>query len=104
MWAVLWNLWKEGKETKNVKELDFAWAPDSIKKLETHTILHNAGITEEYMNNVPMFYKGKYHTGQNPMTDPHLQTVLNNEESKKLCTHYYTTKLIELKNKYNLSY
>jgi hypothetical protein len=51
-----------------------------------------------------MFYKGKYHTGQDPMKDPHLQTVLNNEESKKLCTHYYTTKLIELKNKYNLSY
>ena len=104
MWSVLWNLWKEGKETKNVKELDFAWAPDPITKLETHSILHNAGITEEHMNNIPMFYKGKYHTGQDPMKDPHLQTVLNNEESKKLCTHYYTTKLIELKNKYKLEY
>lgn len=104
LWAVQFNLWHKGYETKVVKELDFAWAPDPITKLETHTILHNAGITAEHMNNIPMFYKGKYHTGQDPMKDPHLQTVLNNEESKKLCTHYYTTKLVELKNKYNLNY
>jgi hypothetical protein len=55
-------------------------------------------------NGYPAFYKGKYHTGKDPFKDPHLQTVLNSEESKKYCTYYYTQKLMELKNNYNLNY
>ena len=104
MWAVLWNLWMRNQETKVVPELEFSWASDSISKLERTTIYHNAGIVGDHANGYPAFYKGKYHTGSDPFKDPHLQTVLNSEESKKYCTHYYTQKLMELKNKYKLNY
>lgn len=104
MWAVLWNIWLREQETKVVKELDFAWSTDSIKKLETHTILHNAGVTGPLMENVPYFYKGKYHSGVDPMTDRHLETVLMDERSKTKCNWLYTKKLLELKQKYNLKY
>jgi hypothetical protein len=103
MWAVLWNLWMREQETKVVDELAFAWAPDPIKKLETHTILHNAGITGTEMGH-PTFYKGKYHLGADPTKDPHLDVILKNEQSKKFCTWFYANKLDELRNKYNLNY
>lgn len=103
MWAVLWNLWLKEHETQIISEMNFAWSPDSIEKLKTHTILHNAGITGNNMG-YPCFYKGQYHTGQNPMLDPHLEVVLNNEESKKHCTWFYASKMKELKEKYKIKY
>jgi hypothetical protein len=104
MWAVLWNLWLREQETKVVPELNFTWASDPITKLNTTAIFHNAGIVGDAANGYPAFYKGKYHTGTDPFNDPHLQKVLNDENSKKYCTHFYTTKLIELKEKYHLKY
>ena len=104
LWAVQFNLWYRNLETKVVKELDFAWATEPIEKLNSCTIYHNAGVTGKYMNNIPYFYKGAYHTGQDPLLDEHLQIVINNEQSKKHCTWYYTNKLLELKNKYNIDY
>ena len=104
LWAVQFNLWLRNQETKVVKELDFAWATEPIEKLNSCTIYHNAGVTGKYMNDIPYFYKGAYHTGQNPLLDEHLETVINNEQSKKYCTWYYTNKLLELKNKYNINY
>ena len=104
LWAVQFNLWYRNLETKVVKELDFAWATEPIEKLNSCTICHNAGVTGKYMNDIPYFYKGAYHTGQNPLLDEHLETVINNEQSKKYCTWYYTNKLLELKNKYNINY
>lgn len=104
MWSVLWTLWAQGAETRVVPELEFAWAPDPIDKLDRCTILHNAGITGPTMGNIPYFYKGSYHTGSDPFDDPHLKLVSINEESKKRCTHYYVSKLLNLKQKYNLNY
>ena len=104
MWLVLWNLWLRGQETKIIPEMAFAWATDNIDKLKTHKIFHNAGITNTTMNGHPCFYKGKYHRGENPMIDPHLDDILRNEESRKYCTWYYTSKLDELRKKYNLIY
>lgn len=105
MWAVLWNLWMREQETKVVKELDFAWAPDPIKKLETCTIYHNAGVTGDYMDKCPFFYKGKYHQGVNPFKDEeHLKIVYYNINSKERCTHFYLSKLLKLKEKYNFNY
>ena len=104
MWAVLWNIWLRDQKTEVVPELAFAWTPDPIKKLETHTILHNAGIGSTEQNGAPSFYKGKYHQGLDPMQDPLLDVILNSEKSKQFCTWYYTSKLVELKNKYNLNY
>lgn len=104
MWAVLWNLWYKGTETKVVNELDFAWATDHISKLDKVAIFHNAGIVSDTANGYPAFYKGKYHSGSDPFKDPHLQTVLEDEQSKKHCTHFYLTHLIKMKEKYQLEY
>lgn len=104
LWAVQYNLWKIGA-CKVVEELEFSWSSDPINKLETTGILHNAGITDKNMGGqYPAFYKGSYHTGLDPLTDPHLQVVINNETSKKYCNHYYASQLLELKAKYNLKY
>ena len=104
MWAVLWNLWVREYDTKVIPEMGFAWGPDPITKLKTHPIYHNAGIVSTEQGGYPCFYKGKYHSGGDPTKDPHLDVVLNNEESMKHCTGYYASKLKELKNKYNLNY
>ena len=104
MWSVLWNLWLKDHETKNISEMDFSWASDPIEKVEKLGMFHNAGIISRDMGSYPAFYKGIYHTGKDPFNDTHMQTVLNDENAKKHGTHYYVTKLIELKNKYNLNY
>lgn len=104
MWLVLWELWRRGQETKVVKELDFCWVHDPITKLEKMGIYHNAGATNEGTEDFPIFYKGKYHTGTNPFTDPHLDKMLNNETSMKHCTGYYVKKLDELRKKYDITY
>lgn len=104
MWSVLWNLWMRNQQTQVVKELDFAWSTDPITRLDTYTILHNAGIVSVKQGTWPAFYKGKYHAGGDPANDVHLNTVLNDEETKKHCNWYYANKLRELKLKYNLNY
>jgi hypothetical protein len=104
MWAVLWNLWNKGHETKVVKELDFAWATDPLSKLANVAIFHNAGIVSDTANGYPAFYKGKYHQGSDPFKDPHINIVLENEQSKKYCTHFYLTHLMKIKEKYKLEY
>ena len=104
MWAVLWNLWFRDIETKNISEMDFSWASDPIEKVHKLGMFHNAGITKRDMDGYPAFYKGLYHTGKDPFRDTHMEIVLNDENSKKRGTHYYVTKLIELKNKYKLNY
>ena len=104
LWAVQFNLWHRNLETRVVKELDFAWATEPIEKLNSCAIFHNAGVGSKYMNNIPYFYKGAYHTGQNPLLDEHLNIIIQSEESKKYCTWYYANKLLELKNKYTIDY
>ena len=104
MWAVLWNLWFREKEVKVVEELNFTWATDPIERLDKTFIFHNAGIVSPHNGRYNCFYKGKYHGGVDPTTDPHLDNVLNDEESKKYCTWFYANKLKELKNKYGLNY
>lgn len=104
MWAVLWNLWFRNYETKVIPEMEFAWSTDPIQKLETTTILHNAGIVGTTQGTWPAFYKGKYHNGSDPTNDVHLNTVLNDEQTKKHCNWYYANKLRQLKLKYKLNY
>lgn len=104
MWAVLWNLWFRGQETKVIKEMNFSWATDPIERLEENTLFHNAGIVSPHNGTYNCFYKGKYHNGGDPTQDPHLNTILNDETSQKYCTWFYANKIKELKNKYNLNY
>jgi len=104
MFSLLWGLWRTDYDVKVIKEMDFAWSADPIERLNTHFMYHNAGVVSEFMDGIPYFYKGKYHLGSNPLTDPHLQVMLNNEESKRKCTWFYANKLNELGKKYNINY
>ena len=104
MWAVLCALWFRVAETKNIPELEFSWSSDPIDRVHKLGILHNAGIVNKDMGDYPAFYKGEYHTGSDPMLDPHLEYVLNDSRAQQKGTHYYTEQLIKLKNKYNLNY
>jgi hypothetical protein len=104
MWAVLWNLWFRGQETKVVEEMNFCWATDPIEKIEQNGIFHNAGIVSVHNGTYNCFYKGKYHNGEDPTKDFHLDAILEDEIAKKYCTWFYANKLKELKNKYNLNY
>lgn len=104
MWAVLWNLWRNGAETRNIPEMEFSWSSDPIEKLPTTGILHNAGIVDKTSMGYPAFYKGAYINGDDPFRDPHLFVVLFDETTKKHCNHYYASQLLELKEKYGLKY
>jgi hypothetical protein len=57
MWAVLWNGWLAGNETKIVSEMDFSWATDSSNRWNETTIYHNAGATCSCGG---LFYKALY--------------------------------------------
>ncbi len=102
MAGLLWELWRDKKETKIIPEMDFAWSSDPISKLDKVGIFHNAGIVSELQGDIPVFYKGKYHQGKDPFKDPHLEYLSTNEKNKTLCNHYYVEKLIELRDKYKL--
>jgi hypothetical protein len=104
MWAVLWNLWLRGYDTKVVAELEFAWSSDHISRLERTGILHNAGIVSNRQGDIPTFYKGHYHAGLDPFDDPYLMEMYNDEKSKTLCNHYYVSRMLDVKHKYNLKY
>ena len=58
MWAVLWNLWAAGKETRVTAGLSFSWATSGASEWDKHPIYHNAGITEVLRET--HFYKGDY--------------------------------------------
>lgn len=45
MWAVLWNAWLRGYETKVVDEMKFSWGTDPISRWDETNIFHNAGVT-----------------------------------------------------------
>jgi len=59
MWAVLWNLWKLGRKTKVIDELDFIWAVENSNIWGKKAIYHNAGIIKAEDGK---FYKGDYHS------------------------------------------
>jgi len=78
MWAVLWNLWIFGKQTKIIKELDFVWATEPIHYWDSKSIYHNAGVIN---SNTGLFYKGQW-TGQLPPKD------LKIDETKSSYNYY----------------
>jgi hypothetical protein len=57
MWAVLWILWADNKETRCPEEMNFAWATDPIEKLDKVYIYHNAGVTPDSIKHKDKFHK-----------------------------------------------
>ena len=56
MWAVLWNAWLHGHQTRVHPRLDFAWPNNSITVWNRCAIFHNAGVLPEQRGR--LFYKG----------------------------------------------
>lgn len=57
MWAVLWNSWLRGNETKIIEEMNFSWATDSYGKVHEVSIYHNAGAVGGANQ---LFFKSNY--------------------------------------------
>ena len=58
MWAVSWNAWLRGYETRIIPEMDFCWATDNVEKYQEKYIFHNAGVTGGTANE--LFYKADF--------------------------------------------
>lgn len=114
MWAVLYNLWLAGKETRVVWEMNFAWATDTMDRLEHARMIHNAGVTntstmrtrhknsrgENAIVDAPAFYKGKFRKGENPLADmEYVNNIINNEVSRNYVTYKYLKHLLNNKQK-----
>jgi len=83
MWAVLWNAWLAGHETKIIKRLDFMWATDSITKWDKTSIYHNAGAVGD---SDELFVKTKY------QKSPFNQEI---KCSDKFCSYKYLEEVKE---------
>jgi hypothetical protein len=79
MWAVLWNGWQRGNETKVIPEMNFSWATDDIQKWNDTLIYHNAGATCACNG---LFFKSLYMTTL-PYNTP------DTFDNKKACYNYY---------------
>lgn len=88
MWAVLWNGWLRGNETKVIPEMDFCWGTDDINRWDETTIYHNAGVT---CGCGGKFYKANYINTLPYNLD--LRTKDNN------CSHLYYQEIKEVENK-----
>jgi hypothetical protein len=87
MWAVLWNGWLFGNETRVVPEMDFSWATDSVNKWEETTIFHNAGVTCSCTRD--LFYKAKY-ISRLPYNNIDLSSM-----NKNSCSYKYVEEILE---------
>lgn len=89
MWAVLWNAWFFGHETKIIKRLNFAWATDNIVKWDKVSIFHNAGAV---INNGEFFLKTNY------QTSPFNKKLSCN---KKFCSRNYIKEIKETEKNFS---
>ena len=57
MIATLWNMNNFGVIPTEADSMEFTWSTDPYSELQTHNILHNAGVIDD---NGPEFFKGKF--------------------------------------------
>lgn len=108
MWAVIFTLIAKEREIRAPKEMDFIWSTDRIEKLETASILHNAGVTSDAKirvafekdlegNNImvdgPLFYKGAFN--EKAPTKEHLEEIYNHPINKQFCNNIYTKAILK---------
>lgn len=77
MWAVLWNGWKRGHQTKCHEDLQFSWATSTEDEYYKYNIMHNAGVTSVKSG---LFYKAAYFS---KLPYRECLTVKENTASKK---------------------
>lgn len=92
MWAVLWNAWYFGHETKVDPYFNFTWATDPVDRWNQNFIYHNAGVVGEgelffkgsYINTLPYFLEDKF----NPNFASHKYFEEIMETAKNSCLLY----------------
>ena len=89
-WAVLWNLWLIGYDTKKSKELDMTWAKNPIEEWNTHNLHNNAGVEEFDRGN--FFYKGDYEE-KSPFNEDFSHV------SKDYCNSKYVEEILATKSR-----
>ena len=89
MWAVLWNAWLRGYETKVVPELDFTWPTEPVNYWEKSLVFHNAGVTCAYNK---VFYKALY-------MDKTPYNIKLNQFNKDKNTYNYVKEIVETAKK-----
>jgi len=106
MWALLYNLWGEGKETRCPKELDFSWSTDRLDRWNECYIMHNAGIIAEQQNKIAfendyvsskLFFKGKYHNFTPFDDEETLNEIINSPISSQFCNAEYVKQILKTK-------
>jgi hypothetical protein len=92
MWAVLWNAWYFGNETKCAGDMNFIWPGWKIKDWEDFYIFHNAGVTENHKQTERLFFKGDY---INKL--PYDINLDDYDETK--CSYKYVQEILETANR-----
>lgn len=60
MWCLLWNLWKNKKNTIVHPNFNFSWPTDSVNSFHSMNIYHNSGVVDSNKNY--SFYKQLFTT------------------------------------------
>jgi len=109
MWAVLWNVWKRGYETRTPPELDFAWSSSGIENWDKVYLYHDAGATGEpfYVDGEAhwLFYKRGQRIEISPNNYAYLRNYTDNQRSPydddlswvspKFCSYNYVQAINE---------
>lgn len=90
MWAILWNAWLFGHETKIIKRMDFAWATDPIKRISERSIYHNAGVIKQD----DLLNKGKF-SNNHPFNEDFSYV------NKEMGSYYYVENILKTKENYS---
>lgn len=102
MWAVLWNLWAEGKETRCPKELDFSWATTPISQWDDFYIYHNAGLSKPEIEidgkKHVAFFKNSLMFKNNQLTPFDIDKKTWKKCSKELCSYNYLQEILSLEH------
>lgn len=104
MWALLYNLWKEGYTTQTPEELNFCWNTDLMEKWETNYLYHDAGTSGEWVGDKKTYYKGKEsynHIWNHPQLRTPFQDDLT-DISPELCSSKYVEEILACKSYFNL--
>jgi hypothetical protein len=72
MWSLLWNALRDGFVVRISHELDFCWANDPRKRLDTCKILHYTG---NMTSNGDFFFKKTKYINYSPYYDPGLNVI-----------------------------
>jgi len=88
MWAVLWNAWNFGHDTKVVPEMNFTWPIHPIDSWEKNVIFHNAGVTRNTYKEDRTFFKADYMAGNFPYN------INLDEFSTEKCSYKYVQEIL----------